>query len=133
MPDLKFHDAGPQCDYQPKGKIMLTTDTDRPLHSDPLADEVAEHLRETCGQLQWEDAPWTVQTRPIGKSVLKLGHGHTFSVEEQSNGECWLYAQLNWFSGGHFVTCSMDEGKAMIRQLMIDDLEKSLAILKGTT
>jgi hypothetical protein len=109
---------------------MLTQDQTRPLHADPLADEVAEHIAETRGQLVWRDAP-VKQMRTLSKSVLDLGHGHKLSIEECNNGECWLYCQLNWFSGGHFVTCTMDEGKAMIRDMMVEDLEKSLAILKG--
>jgi hypothetical protein len=101
-----------------------------PTYEDPIADEVAAHIAESRGQVRWEDTT-VKKVQPLGKSILRLGHGHYFSVEEESNGTCWLYASLNWFSGGHFVACTPDEGKAMVRQMMIDDLERSLAILKG--
>ena len=78
---------------------MLTTDTTRPLHADPLADEVEAHLRET-GMIAAPLPEWNRKTieatidLPNGQLLIEKGADWKITPRFRNNGGCWCAIYL---------------------------------------
>lgn len=102
------------------------------LYDDPLAEVVADAIKEDRRQLQWTaDVP---KEEPIRKtSQLLLGVGRRIKATEYGDGKCWVYANIGDVDWGLFVKGDLAEAKRQAAQLLTAKLAAALAELREAT
>ena len=103
---------------------MLTTDTDRPLHADPLADEVAEHIAETRG-IKWE-REFPTAPPPSPELLLRFSNDNKY-IRITSSGSAFCTVMCNH---GDQATAQREAPAAILAKLRqaVDDLAKIVEV-----
>lgn len=102
------------------------------LYDDPLAEVVADAIREDRRQLHWtDDAP--IEERIRKTSQLLLGVGRWIKATEYGDGKCWVYANIGDIGWGLFVRGDLAAGKRIAVVVLTAKLARALAELKEAT
>ena len=102
------------------------------LYDDPLAEVVADAIKEDRRQLQWTaDAP--KEERILKTSQLFLGVGRWIKATEYGDGKCWVYANIGDIGWGLFVRGDLAEGKRTAVPMLTAKLARALAELREAT
>ena len=126
-------------EYKPKKELTMpdispcelaTGDSLR--YDDPLAEKVADAIREDRRQLRWTaDAP--IKESISKTSQLLLGVERWLKATERANGKCWVYASIGDVGWGLYVDGDLAEAKRLAVPLLTAKLARALAELREAT